>query len=184
MRAMTPRARNLALRAGWTDERVELLSKLWREGLSCSQIAAQMGNLTRNAVIGKVHRLGLPGCAKPSAPRTTPRAPVIKRTSGLGGGTKVSRAVTHPKPLPTFRAPAMEIVTDAKPWMERKRFQCAFPVSGEGAEVMSCCAPVWETRNYCQAHSQRMFVKPRTEAQREADMIRGAKMRAGKARAA
>lgn len=45
----------------WTEDRVELLKKLWDAGLSASQIAAEMGNLTRNAVIGKVHRLGLPG---------------------------------------------------------------------------------------------------------------------------
>ncbi|QPC86731.1 GcrA cell cycle regulator [Mesorhizobium sp. NBSH29] len=43
----------------WTDERVETLRKLWAEGLSASQIAAQMGGVTRNAVIGKVHRLKL-----------------------------------------------------------------------------------------------------------------------------
>ncbi|MEP4560994.1 MAG: GcrA family cell cycle regulator, partial [Nitratireductor sp.] len=41
----------------WTDERVELLKKLWAEGLSASQIAAQLGGVSRNAVIGKVHRL-------------------------------------------------------------------------------------------------------------------------------
>jgi GcrA cell cycle regulator len=41
----------------WTDERVELLKKLWSDGLSASQIAAELGGITRNAVIGKVHRL-------------------------------------------------------------------------------------------------------------------------------
>ncbi|WP_068318224.1 GcrA family cell cycle regulator [Polycladidibacter hongkongensis] len=48
----------------WTAERVELLTKLWAEGLSASQIASELGNVTRNAVIGKVHRLGLSGRAK------------------------------------------------------------------------------------------------------------------------
>ena len=43
----------------WTDERVELLKKLWGEGQSASQIAKELGGVTRNAVIGKVHRLGL-----------------------------------------------------------------------------------------------------------------------------
>ncbi|HEY8580387.1 MAG TPA: GcrA family cell cycle regulator, partial [Beijerinckiaceae bacterium] len=44
----------------WTDERVELLRKLWMDGLSASQIASELSNgITRNAVIGKVHRLGL-----------------------------------------------------------------------------------------------------------------------------
>jgi GcrA cell cycle regulator len=52
----------------WTDERVELLARLWSEGFSASQIAAQLGGVTRNAVIGKVHRLGLSGRAKPNGP--------------------------------------------------------------------------------------------------------------------
>ncbi|MGH6957667.1 MAG: GcrA family cell cycle regulator [Caulobacteraceae bacterium] len=53
---------------GWTDERVETLKKLWLDGLSASQIAKQLGGVTRNAVIGKVHRLGLSGRAAPSHP--------------------------------------------------------------------------------------------------------------------
>lgn len=52
----------------WTDERVETLKKLWQEGHSASQIAKQLGGVTRNAVIGKVHRLGLSGRAAPSQP--------------------------------------------------------------------------------------------------------------------
>jgi len=43
----------------WTDERVEVLKKMWGEGQSASQIAKELGGVTRNAVIGKVHRLGL-----------------------------------------------------------------------------------------------------------------------------
>lgn len=43
----------------WTDERVETLKKMWTEGQSASQIAKELGGVTRNAVIGKVHRLGL-----------------------------------------------------------------------------------------------------------------------------
>ena len=43
----------------WTDERVETLKRMWTEGQSASQIAKELGGVTRNAVIGKVHRLGL-----------------------------------------------------------------------------------------------------------------------------
>src|SRR6201995_3688878 len=57
----------------WTDERVELLKKLWTDGLSASQIAAQMGGGTRNAVIGKVHRLSLSGRARPASSVPRPR---------------------------------------------------------------------------------------------------------------
>jgi GcrA cell cycle regulator len=43
----------------WTDERVETLKRMWIEGQSASQIAKELGGVTRNAVIGKIHRLGL-----------------------------------------------------------------------------------------------------------------------------
>ena len=49
----------------WTDERVETLKKMWAEGQSASQIAKELGAVTRNAVIGKVHRLGLSNRAGP-----------------------------------------------------------------------------------------------------------------------
>ena len=65
--------------ATWTDERVELLKKLWTDGLSASQIAAELGNVTRNAVIGKVHRLGLSGRAKDAKPAARPQRPVPAR---------------------------------------------------------------------------------------------------------
>jgi GcrA cell cycle regulator len=55
---------------GWTEERVELLKKLWADGLSASQIAGRLGEVTRNAVIGKVHRLGLAGRATTSRMRS------------------------------------------------------------------------------------------------------------------
>jgi GcrA cell cycle regulator len=48
---------------GWTDPRVERLKSLWLEGLSASQVARQLGGVTRNAVIGKIHRMGLSGRA-------------------------------------------------------------------------------------------------------------------------
>lgn len=51
----------------WSDDRIEMLKKLWENGLSAGQIAKELGNVTRNAVIGKVHRLGLSGRAKLSS---------------------------------------------------------------------------------------------------------------------
>ncbi len=63
----------------WTDERVEKLKRLWAEGLSASQIAAQLGGVSRNAVIGKVHRLNLPGRAKAGGSSSAARP--AKRTA-------------------------------------------------------------------------------------------------------
>ncbi|MFC0245022.1 GcrA family cell cycle regulator [Falsochrobactrum ovis] len=70
----------------WTEERVELLKKLWNEGLSASQVAAQLGGVSRNAVIGKVHRLKLSGrgktttaAARSKKANTTPAAAAAPR---------------------------------------------------------------------------------------------------------
>ena len=83
----------------WTDERVETLKKLWADGLSASQIAAELGGITRNAVIGKVHRLGLSGRAKsPSSaaprPRKTRAHPHMLRVSrpAMRGNTALAHA--------------------------------------------------------------------------------------------
>lgn len=85
----------------WTDERVALLKKLWMEGLSASQIAAELGSgVTRNAVIGKVHRLKLSARAKPTnvAPRAKPSRPSAPRRpssgSSSGGGSRNAGAST------------------------------------------------------------------------------------------
>lgn len=79
----------------WTDERVEVLKKLWMEGLSASQIAAELSDgVTRNAVIGKVHRLKLSARAKPASTGDRSRAAsrpqvqgAMPRRAPAGAGT-------------------------------------------------------------------------------------------------
>jgi GcrA cell cycle regulator len=66
----------------WTDERVEQLKKLWAEGLSASQIAAQLGGVSRNAVIGKVHRLKLSGRGKTTSTQTRSKKVNTSASSG------------------------------------------------------------------------------------------------------
>src|SRR5271154_6193980 len=90
----------------WSDDRVEQLKKLWEAGLSASQIAAELGNVTRNAVIGKVHRLGLSGRAKSpssSAPRVRkPRAHMMRvPRQAMRGNTALALAFEmEPEPEP------------------------------------------------------------------------------------
>ncbi len=83
----------------WTDERVEKLKKLWSEGLSASQIAAQLGGVSRNAVIGKVHRLNLPGRAKAggttTAARTPKRSATAPRATSYGSRVATRTVVTR-----------------------------------------------------------------------------------------
>lgn len=79
----------------WTDERVAILKKLWLEGLSASQIAAELsGGVTRNAVIGKVHRLKLSGRAKPTTVAARPKA-----------AARVAAPEPKPVPQPDIKAP-------------------------------------------------------------------------------
>jgi hypothetical protein len=78
---------------GWTDARTERLKALWAEGRSASEIAGLLGEVTRNAVIGKVHRLGLAGR------KTTSRQPVPRRTSPRRGKSGASSGTCRPLAL-------------------------------------------------------------------------------------
>src|SRR5690606_31237802 len=95
----------------WTDERVEMLKKLWSEGLSASQIASQLGGVSRNAVIGKVHRLKL--SARGRASSAQPRA---KKAATAGATVK---AATTTRPARTIAASAgataLAVQFDAEP---------------------------------------------------------------------
>lgn len=102
----------------WTDERVEKLTKLWADGLSASQIAAQLGGVTRNAVIGKVHRLNLPGRTKTgggSAPRPK-RQQTAARPSSSFNSRPVPRAVSR-----SGSAAALSVESEAVEQMEEAR---------------------------------------------------------------
>ncbi len=90
----------------WTDERVETLKKMWGEGQSASQIAKELGGVTRNAVIGKVHRLGLSnraGTGPAPAPVTAPK--VADKKPGMAAPAK-------PKPEVRAAAPKAAPVED------------------------------------------------------------------------
>ena len=89
----------------WTDERVELLIKLWSEGQSASQIAKELGGVTRNAVIGKVHRLGL---SNRSASGAAPAKPAPREKPAAKGEAR-------PKPAPAETQAAPESAPEAEP---------------------------------------------------------------------
>ncbi|MGE0044351.1 MAG: GcrA family cell cycle regulator, partial [Hyphomonadaceae bacterium] len=114
---------------GWTDERVALLKKLWAEGHSASQIAKQIGGVTRNAVIGKVHRLGLAGRATPSRPAKRPARPRQQR-SPLSMAPRV-RPASSP-----YAPPVLTVVLDPLRFedgsvatvLTLKEGMCKFPI--------------------------------------------------------
>ncbi len=90
----------------WTDERVELLKKMWGEGQSASQIAKELGGVTRNAVIGKVHRLGLSnrsgggGTSAPSKPAAAKEAAAPKAAAAPKPAPETKAAEPAPTPAP------------------------------------------------------------------------------------
>ena len=99
---------------GWTDERVESLKKLWLEGLSASQIAKQLGGVTRNAVIGKVHRLGLSGRAAPSQParatfRPSRPRPAAQPTQAPSAPRRIEAVQPRPAAAPSVPAPMPDL---------------------------------------------------------------------------
>jgi GcrA cell cycle regulator len=95
----------------WTDERVELLKRMWAEGQSASQIAKELGGVTRNAVIGKVHRLGLSNRAgdgaaeRDEAPEAAAPAP---RAEAAPPRTAEPAPAARPAPEPAAARPAPE----------------------------------------------------------------------------
>ncbi|MBB3711630.1 GcrA cell cycle regulator [Limimaricola variabilis] len=90
----------------WTDERVETLKKMWNEGQSASQIAKELGGVTRNAVIGKVHRLGLSNRTG-VAPQPSP-APQPSAASAQPSAPAAARPEPAPQPAPEPAAEADE----------------------------------------------------------------------------
>ncbi|WP_375691963.1 GcrA family cell cycle regulator [Pseudooceanicola sp. LIPI14-2-Ac024] len=103
----------------WTDERVELLKKMWSEGQSASQIAKELGGVTRNAVIGKVHRLGLSnrsGGAAPAAPAPKVEAkakPTVKPAPKREPAAAKPAAAEEPEPVAAAATPARKQIIPA-----------------------------------------------------------------------
>jgi GcrA cell cycle regulator len=137
---------------GWTDERVESLKKLWLEGLSASQIAKQLGGVTRNAVIGKVHRLGLSGRAAPSQPqRSVFRAPRPPRP------VQAAPAPRRPAPAPV-PVPSREIINEEPGQatvLTLGAHMCKWPIGDPALDNFSFCGRRTEddAGPYCQHHA-------------------------------
>jgi GcrA cell cycle regulator len=141
----------------WTSERVDILKQLWANGQSASAIAAKLGEVTRNAVIGKVHRLGLAGrVTKGRRPRSQRRSLAARRPHTI-------RARTHANPLQgksRTRRPA--ILPALAPAPERlvtvenlTRSTCRWPEGDpREADFHFCGRPKMKTQGaYCGHHA-------------------------------
>lgn len=151
----------------WTDERVEMLKKLWGEGLSASQIAGRLGGVSRNAVIGKVHRLGLSGRAqtrhKPA--QTRRRIGTIKRPPKqriASGGNPAFRALYTEGdgyvPIDEDKDIAVE---DRVKLVDLTECSCRFPIGDpQSPDFGFCNREKVPGLPYCKEHAQRAFQPP------------------------
>ena len=111
----------------WTDERVEKLKELWTEGMSASQIAKVLGGVTRNAVIGKVHRLGLSNRTQGEEPKA---AEAPKPKPAVAASVPPKAAAEPPKPAapePVVAAPVPATVARRTPPVIRDATQPRAP---------------------------------------------------------
>jgi GcrA cell cycle regulator len=157
----------------WSDDRVEQLKKLWEAGLSASQIAAELGNVTRNAVIGKVHRLGLSGRAKsPSS-----AAPRQRKARPAQHMMRVSRPVSRGN---TALAHAFEVELEPDPiaydnvvpmsqrlsLLQLNEATCHWPVGDPASpDFFFCGGKALAGLPYC-AHHSRVAYQPASDRRR------------------
>ncbi len=154
----------------WTDDRVDLLKKLWAEGLSASQIAGRLGSVTRNAVIGKVHRLGLSGRAttsrmKSHRPRQRMAAKRMAKSRYATIGNPALRALYNAE-TNVYLPPTEELVI---PVAERKSIQtltevtCRWPIGDpQNTEFHFCGKNKVPGLPYCEFHARRAFQPPQS----------------------
>jgi len=148
--------------AGWTEDRVGALKKLWLEGQSASQIAKQLGGgVTRNAVIGKVHRLGLSGRATPSQPARAATAfrPAKTRTTPPVQPTAPRRVETVAALRPNVPvAPTPIAVVSELPGtatvLTLGAHMCKWPIGDPSSREFSFCGRRASEGVYCGEHSR------------------------------
>ncbi|MCG8443546.1 MAG: GcrA cell cycle regulator [Caulobacterales bacterium] len=152
----------------WTDDRVERLKKLWSEGLSASQIAKELGGVTRNAVIGKVHRLGLSGRATPSRPPRRvikPRAPRVARRPLRPLVTTPVTPAPAPTPVEPQPLPNGEFATV----LTLSNHICKWPIGDPSDPGFRFCGRKAQAgSSYCEAHAQVAF-QPARRRRRSAE---------------
>jgi len=132
----------------WTDDRVETLSKLWQEGASASQIARDLGGgITRNAVIGKVHRLGLTGRTAPHVPGAG-RADQRREREGRRPRRVAPFRLVAPAQRPHAVLPERGLASIASV----RRGQCRWPIGEPHDEDFCLCGRPSVRGAYCAAH--------------------------------
>ena len=166
----------------WSDERVNMLKQLWADGLSASQIATKLGmGVTRNAVIGKVHRLNLSGRA--STPRATaPRSPrkTVREPSAPGRSPSMPTAGANalkpylqpaPRTMPLPEPKPLRLVDSAKDGritiLHLSEKTCKWPIGDPMKEDFCFCGHgPRDGSPYCEYHARMAYQPPQSRLRR------------------
>ena len=163
----------------WTEETIERLRNLWAEGLSTAEIGRRMG-ISKNAVVGKAHRLNLPprpspirrdgnsGVPRPAAPRrvTGPTLPPLRMMEVaepvVAAPMPAPRPVVPPKPMVREAAPARSALVRAVAPRVGRAAVCCWPIGEPGTRSFRFCdAGATHGKPYCAEHAQIAYVKVR-----------------------
>ncbi|RAK68716.1 GcrA family cell cycle regulator [Phenylobacterium kunshanense] len=146
---MTPSSCAAGSSGGWTDDAVETLVRLWRQGdLSAAMIGRRLG-VTRNAVLGKIHRLGLSQPRRPRPPAIAPPPRPAKPRPVASARRASASAPVRMSPQPTA-----EIAQGLVARLEDLPTQaCHWPLGDPQAADFAFCGRRAETRPYCPAHA-------------------------------
>ncbi|QUD89381.1 GcrA family cell cycle regulator [Phenylobacterium montanum] len=154
----------------WNEERTAQLTKMWLEGMSASQCARQLGGVSRNAVIGKVHRLGLDSRQAPSRPRSLGGRPAGSGRAAANvvqahrSATTVPTITPAPRPAPV--APPVNL--ELKPTtnlLSLGGHACRWPIGDPGTSDFGFCGrPRDGVGSYCADHAQTSLRRKRSEA--------------------
>lgn len=140
----------------WNDEKIGKLKKLWQEGLTTGEIGKRLG-VSKNAVVGKAHRLGLKGRPSP-----------IKRAEGTTPATASAASSVSATPAsPAAPASSKKQVAKVFTLIDLNSNTCRWPIGDPKHEDFHFCGKgVYPGKPYCLDHCAQAYVgsnKPRTE---------------------
>jgi GcrA cell cycle regulator len=142
----------------WTDEaKSDELRKLYGQGLSCRQIAVIMNcGLSRNAIIGRVHRLGLERRGRSPGPRKSAKVksdPLVKRTRLVRSNSNSTalRLIQVNEPTRPGALRCVEVESRRLTLLELEPRDCRYP-DGEGSDITFCGLSKMDGSSYCISH--------------------------------
>jgi len=147
--------------SAWTDDRIGRLKKLWLEGQTAEQIARDLANgITRSAVLGKVHRMGLsagrPGrqAARPAASPKPPRLAPPRQCA----------------PRPIAAPPEVAMARGLATLVSVRRCECRWPLGEPGAADFSLCGQPVSRGAFCASHAAVAY-RPARDTPRTLDRL-------------